>query len=546
MKNKKKRKYDYIVVGSGAAGGIVSCRLSEQHPDSVCLLEAGSSNWHPYLNIPAGFIKVIFKPGFAWQFSTEANALTLDRNIPIPQGRVLGGSTSINGLVYNRGLKSDYDNWSALGNEGWDYKSVLPYFNKCERRIGHAKNETRGFDGLISVTDSNWPDAVCDAFIEGASEFGISKNPDYNGTSQEGVGYFQRTIFSGKRVSTANTYIKRAKKQFGLIVMTHSQVTKVLFDGNRAIGVEFFNSKSGSIENIYANKEVILSAGAINTPKILNLSGIGGIKDLEKFNITPVADLPGVGKNLKDHYSIRISNKIENAVTINERAKGPRLALEVLKWIVKKPSILSLSPSVVHIFCRSNKEVQEPDLQGVFSPASYRNGYVGVLDKYPGMTCGFWQHRPKSTGEVKLVSDDPFDAPAVQPNYLQHEEDQEKIILCAKLARKMMSSDALAPYNPTETFPGSKCQTDQQILDFCRRYGVSSYHLCGTAKMGPSNDSMAVVDSRLRVKGITSLRIVDASVMPDIPSANICAATMMIAEKASDMILEDSKRKITV
>ncbi|UYG00659.1 GMC family oxidoreductase [Halomonas sp. GD1P12] len=542
MKNDKKREYDYIVVGSGAAGGIVSSRLSEKHPGSVCLIEAGSSNWHPYLNIPAGFIKVIFKPAFAWQFSTEANALTLDRNIPIPQGRVLGGSTSINGLVYNRGLKSDYDNWSALGNEGWDYKSVLPYFNKCERRIGHEKSEARGSDGLISVTDSNWSDAVCDAFIEGASEFGIDKNPDYNGASQEGVGYFQRTIFSGKRVSTANTYIKRAKKQFGLSVMTHSQVTNVLFDGNRAIGVELFNSKSGAKEKIYANKEVILSAGAINTPKILNLSGIGDSQALEKLGITPVVDLPGVGKNLKDHYSIRISNQIENAVTINEKAKGPRLALEVLKWVVKKPSILSLSPSVVHIFCRSSEDAQEPDLQGVFSPASYRNGYVGVLDKYPGMTCGFWQHRPKSTGEVKLVSSDPFESPAVQPNYLQHEEDQEKIILGAKLARKLMASDALAPYNPTETFPGRECQTDQQILDFCRRYGVSSYHLCGTAKMGPSNDPLAVVDSRLRVKGITSLRVVDASVMPDIPSANICAATMMIGEKASDMILEDNGR----
>lgn len=542
MNNLSKNEFDYIVVGSGAAGGIVSSRLSENFKNSVCLLESGPRNWHPYLHIPAGFIKVIFKEKFSWNFITQENENTYSRKIPIPQGRVLGGSTSINGLVYNRGLKSDYDNWSALGNEGWDYESILPYFKKNERRIGGSNSTFRGYNGKISVTDSEWHDPICDSFIDGANQYGLNTNPDYNADSQEGTGYFQRTIFAGKRVSTANTYIKSSVNKHGLEVRQHSQAIKIIIKDNHAIGVEYYNHKKKRTEVIKARKEVIISAGAINTPKLLQLSGIGSKDDLSKLNIDLKKELPGVGKNLKDHYSIRLSSRVSNAVTINEKSRGLRLGGEILKWIFKKPSILSLSPSVVYLFCKSNENIKEPDLQGVFTPASYREGYVGVLDNYPGMTCGFWLHKPKSSGEVTLTSKDPFVSPVVQPNYLQDKEDQEKIIQCARLARKFLSSEALRQFDPKETFPGESCQTDQQLLDFCRRYGVSSYHLCGTAKMGPVNDPMAVVNPRLKVWGIEGLRVVDSSVMPEIPSANICAATMMIAEKASDMIIDDNQK----
>lgn len=542
MKNLNTSEFDYIVIGSGAAGGIIASRLSENFKNNICLLESGPSNWHPYLHIPAGFIKVIFRKEFSWNFFTQENENTCNRKIPIPQGRVLGGSTSINGLVYNRGLKSDYDNWSTLGNEGWDYESILPYFKKNERRVGGDFSSSRGYDGKVSVTDSEWKDPICDSFIDGANQYGLNSNPDYNANSQEGVGYFQRTIFSGRRVSTAHAYIKKSVKNDGLVVLQHSQAIKIIIKDKRAVGVEYYNHRKKTTEIIKARKEVIISSGAINTPKLLQLSGIGDKKELSRINVELIKDLPGVGKNLKDHYSIRVSSRVSNALTINEKSRGLRLGIEIIKWIFRKPSILSLSPSVVYIFCKSNENINEPDLQGVFTPASYREGYVGMLDNYPGMTCGFWLHKPKSSGEVTLTSKDPFVSPSVQPNYLQDKEDQKKIIQCAKLARKFLSSEALMKFDPKETFPGEDCQTDQQLLDFCRRYGVSSYHLCGTAKMGPESDPMAVVTPRLKVRGIEGLRVVDSSVMPEIPSANICAATMMIAEKAADMIIEDNQQ----
>ncbi len=524
--------FDYVIVGAGAAGAILAHRLSEDRQASVCLLEAGPGDWHPWLHIPAGFIKVLFNPAFTWQFSSEPHEQTLGRRVPLPQGRVLGGSSSVNGLVYNRGQREDYDSWAALGNAGWSYAEVLPYFRRTERRAT-GDDAYRGREGLLPVSDIDWHHPVNEAFIAGAQGLGIPRNPDYNGATQAGVGYFQRTIDQGWRMSTARTFLRPAEGRANLEIHTRAQATRLLFDGRRAVGVRYLR---GELQEVRARREVIVCAGAINTPKLLQLSGIGDAESLQALGVRVTQHLPGVGQNLSDHFSVRLVARAKQVRTMNEMARGAGLVGQVARWLTGKPSILALSPSLVHFFWHSREGLTRPDLQGVFSPASYREGYVGMLDTYPGMTCGVWQHRPDSRGQVTLRSADPFDSPRVQPNYLSDERDRRTLIDGVRLARRLLQTPELARYVQTEAMPGADKVSDDELLAFIRQYGVSSYHLNGTARMGRADDTMAVVDEQLRVKGLQGLRIADSSVMPTIPSANICAATMMIAEKASDMI----------
>ncbi|WP_232311030.1 GMC family oxidoreductase [Herbaspirillum autotrophicum] len=528
--------FDYVIVGSGAAGAILANRLSEDGKTTVCLLEAGPSDWHPFLHIPAGFIKTLFNPAFTWQFQTEAGPMTNGRRIPVPQGRTLGGSTSVNGLVYNRGQHADFDGWAALGNDGWSFADVLPYFKRMEKRIG-GEDQYRGRNGELPVTDIDWIHPLCEAFIKGATGLGMPRNPDYNGADQAGVGYFQRTIDNGWRMSTARTFLTPVKSRLNLTIRTNARATRVLLEQKRAVGVEYvLGNNAGNLRRVMARREVILSCGAINTPRLLQLSGIGNAGHLKAAGIEVQHHLPGVGEHLSDHYSIRLVARVKNCVTINELARGPRLALQIARWMLKKPSIMALSPSLVHYFWKSRPDLDAPDLQGVFAPASYREGYVGMLDKYPGITAGVWQHRPESLGYVRVQSNDPFADPVIEPNYLQHENDRRVLIDGARLARKLLQTPELAPYVEQETLPGVAIDSDDELLDFARRYGVSSYHLNGTARMGPATDAMAVVDSQLRVVGLQGLRIADSSVMPKMPSANVCATTMMIGDKASDLI----------
>lgn len=528
--------FDYVIVGSGAAGAILANRLSADAGVTVCLLEAGPSDRHPFLQIPAGFIKTLFNPAFTWQFKTEATAQTRGRRIPIPQGRVLGGSTSINGLVYNRGQRQDYDEWESMGNRGWSYAEVLPYFKRMERRIG-GDDTYRGRDGELVVSDIDWSHPVCDAFIAGAEGIGMPLNPDYNGASQEGVGYFQRTIHRGWRMSTARAFLWPVRSRANLEIRTNAQATSILFENRIATGVRYLRSaKRGTAAEVRARREVIVSCGAINTPKLLQLSGIGRATLLQKIGVPVVHDLPGVGENLSDHFSVRVVARAKDVRTMNEMASGIALGGEIARWLLKRPSILALSPSLVHFFWHSRNGLDRPDLQGVFSPASYKEGYVGMLDSYPGMTCGVWQHRPYSRGTVQAQSPDVFADPVVQPNYLEDPRDQQVLVDGIRLARRLLQTPELARYVQEETLPGRQVSTDDELLAFARRLGVSSYHLNGTAHMGPSSDPTAVVDDQLRVYGLERLRVVDSSVMPTIPSANICAATMMLAEKASDLI----------
>jgi choline dehydrogenase len=529
--------FDYVIVGAGAAGSILANRLSEDRDVTVCVLEAGPTDWHPFLHIPAGFIKVLFNPAFTWQFSSEPTANTNGRRIPVPLGRTLGGSTAINGLVYNRGLQSDYDKWAEAGNRGWAFADVLPYFKRTERKIGGGDDRFRGRSGEMPITDMDWIHPICESFIAGAAGQGIPRNPDYNGAFQEGVGYYQRNILNGWRQTTARTFLRPATKRANVEVRTNAHSTAVLFEGRRAVGVSYVRSgASGEPRKVHARREVILSCGSVNTPKLLQLSGVGSAPFLQSLGLRVVHDLRGVGENLRDHYSIRLVGKVRNSTTMNELSTGLRLQGQIARWLMRRPNILALSPSLVHWFWKSREGLAEPDIQGVFTPASYREGYIGVLDRFPGMTCGVWQHRPHSTGYVRARSGNPFEDPVVQPNYLQDERDQQVLLGGMKLARRLLRTPELARFFVEEALPGPGVTSDDELLDFARRYGASCYHVMGTARMGPASDPTAVVDDELRVHGIAGLRVVDASIMPNMPSANTCAATMMIAEKAADMI----------
>ena len=530
-------EFDYVIVGSGAAGSVLAHRLTEDPGVTVCVLECGPPDHHPFIHIPAGFTRTLFNPKLTWQFKTEPTEWTAGRGIPTTQGRTLGGSSSINGMVYNRGQAADFDNWAQRGNQGWGYRDILPYFKRTEGRIGAGEDEYRGREGRLPVTDLDWIHPVSEAFIKGAVGMGIPRNPDYNGATQEGVGYFQRAIRRGWRQSAARMFLHPAHATGRLDVRTNARASAILLDGTRATGVRYVDDRDRTTAHeVRARREVILSAGTVNTAKLLQISGIGPGALLADIGVPVHHDLPGVGENFRDHYSVRLVARAKGVITMNELAKGPRLLGQIARWMLGKPSILALSPSLVHIFCKSRPTLEDPDLQGVFTPASYKKGFVSVLDDFPGMTCGFWQHRPESTGHVRARSADPFQDPVIQPNYLAHATDRQVLLAGLRLARTLLHSPELAPFFDGEQLPGPDVDTDTALLDYARHYGGTGYHLIGTARMGPRTDPTTVVDDRLRVHGLQALRVVDASIMPNMPSANTYASTMMIAEKASDMI----------
>ena len=529
--------FDYVIVGSGPAGSVLANRLTEDGDATVCVLEAGGTDGHPYERIPAGFVKLLYDPARLWEFETEASDGVAGRRLRLPQGRIVGGSSAINGLAYSRGQAADFDDWAAAGNAGWSYRDVLPYFKRSERRIGDGDDRYRGRTGALPITNPDWSNALAEAFIAGAGELGIPRNPDYNGERQEGAGYFQRNIHRGRRVSAAHAFLHPARRRGGVDLRVRAEAQSLLFEGTestRATGVRY--RLGGLTHEVMARCEVLVCAGTLNSPLLLQRSGIGPATVLQQAGVDVRHDLPGVGENLRDHYTVRMTARARNIITFNELSRGWRRSAEIAKWLVGAPSVIALSPSLVHVFWMSMPELTRGDIQVLFTPGSYKEGKTYELDDEPGMSCGARQQRPFSAGHVHIRSADAGAAPVVQPNYLADPRDQQVIVRALKLARRLLTTRAVAPYFSHELLPGAAVNSDDEWLDFARRRGSTAYHLVGSCKMGPAEDSMAVVDAQLRVRGLQNLRVVDASVMPQVPSANTLAATLMVAEKAADMI----------
>ncbi len=533
--------FDYVIVGAGSAGSVLANRLSEDGTNTVCVLEAGPRDWHPFIHIPAGFMYTLVDPRVNWLYTSEASEWTGGRRIAAPRGKTLGGSSSINGHIYNRGQRLDFDGWAQRGNRGWGYSDVLPYFRRSERRMAteaHADDELfRGSEGHLPITDLDWRDPICDAFIEGAVQLGIPRNRDYNGTQQAGVSYVQRIVQDGRRVSAARGYLKPAMKRSNLAVRTHPHATSIVFEGKRAVGIRYLKGgRNGAPMEVRAAREVILCGGAVNSPQLMQISGIGPAALLGELGIPVKHELAGVGENLRDHYAPRFVARVKNAETINEKSHGLKLVGEVLKYALTRKGILSLNPTLVYVFWKSDERVDNYDLQLTFTPASYKEGVQSKLDDFPGMTIASWQQRPDSIGWVRARSADPFTAPLIQPNYLAAESDRQVLLAGMKLARRLLASPALAKYYDREEFPGPQAQSDEDLMTAAKQRGTTTFHLMGTCRMAPDSDPTAVVDDQLRVRGLEALRVVDASVMPTMPSANLNASVLMIAEKAADLI----------
>jgi choline dehydrogenase len=531
--------FDYVIVGGGTAAGIVAYRLGEAG-HTVCVLEAGPADNHPYLRIPAGFNKTLFDPRFTWQLKSDPDPGINGRQIAYTQGKVLGGSGSVNGMIYNRGQSGDYDGWAQAGNSGWSYEDILPYFRRTERREANSVDPAyRGRDGRLTVVNAPWPNIAVDAFIEAAVLRGHPRNPDHNAASQWGAGYWQSSIERGWRASTSTAFLKPARKRFGVAVRTMAQVLRIELEGRRAARVVY--RTAGGERTVAARGEVILSAGAVHSPKLLQLSGIGPGALLAGHGIAVRHDLPGVGENFRDHFGPRLVARARPGVdSINLHTRGLPLARQLLLWALGRPSILALSPARGHLFGKSDPAMDAPDYTLMFAPASFKAGLVGVLDDFPGITVGAWPMRPQSSGYVRIASADPDSMPHINARYLTDPVDQRVQVAAMRAARAIMATEPLAGLIDAELFPGPDCQSDEEMLEFARSFGATSFHLAGSCKMGPASDLRAVVDPRLRVHGIAGLRVIDSSIMPTIVSGNTAAATMMIAEKGSDMILEDA------
>lgn len=528
--------YDYIIVGAGSAGCVLANRLSADPDKRVLLLEAGGRDWNPWIHVPVGYFKTMHNPNTDWCYRTEPDKGLNGRSLDWPRGKVLGGSSSINGLLYVRGQKEDYDHWRQLGNAGWSYDDVLPYFKRSEDQERGA-DDYHGAGGPLAVSNMRIRRELCDRFIEAAVELGIPASDDFNGAEQEGAGYFQLTARNGRRCSTAVGYLHPVRHRANLEVVTHAQVERLVFDGRRAAAVAY--RRRGEAFQASCRGEIVLAAGAIGSPQILMLSGVGPGGHLQDLAIPLLHDLPGVGGNLQDHLQVRMVFQTKRPITMNDQVRNPaKKALMGLEYLLKRSGPLTMGASQVCVFARTSEEAATPDIQFHLQPLSADKPGEG-LHKFSAFTSSTCQLRPESTGRIALRSPDAEDHPAIHPNYLDTAKDQAVTVAGMKMSRRFAATTVMAPLIEKELLPGPEVVSDEDLLEAARNISQTIYHPVGTCKMG--RDPGAVVDERLAVHGLQGLRVVDASIMPAIVSGNTNAPTIMIAEKASDMILADAR-----
>jgi len=529
-------EFDYVIVGAGSAGCVLANRLTADGKHSVLLLEAGPKDTNIWIHVPIGYGKLFKEKTVNWMYQTEPEPGLKGRQVFQPRGKVLGGSSSINGLLYVRGQHEDYDRWRQRGNVGWGYDDVLPYFKKAENQQRGA-DDYHGSGGPLSVSDWRHEDPLSEAFVKAAVESGIPFNPDFNGVTQEGAGFFQTTTRGGRRASSAFCYLRPAKQRGNLSIETSALARRILFEGRKARGVEY--SQNGRLRTARARKEVLVSGGAYNSPQLLQLSGVGPAELLKSHGLNVVLDSPDVGNDLQDHMQVRIVMRCTKSITLNDIFNHPvRRVIAGARYALSRSGPLTVAAGTSGAFFKTNPRLATPDIQIHFIPFS-TDKMGEKLHPFSGFTATVCQLRPESRGSLKIRSADPTVPPEIRINYLATETDRAAFIDGIRILRKILAAPALKAYCSGEVYPGSDMTSNEDLLEFCRNTGSTVYHPTSTCRMG--SDPLAVVDQRLRVRGVEGLRVVDASVMPDLMSGNTNAPTIMIAEKASDMILEDAR-----
>ena len=519
------KTYDFIIVGAGSAGCVLAARLTEDLRTRVLLLEAGGAGGAKEIRIPAAFSK-LFKTGVDWNYATEPEPYLHERRLYWPRGKVVGGSSAINAMIYIRGNRADYDSWRELGNVGWGFAEVLPYFKKSENQERGA-SEFHGVGGPVNVADPRYVNPLTRAFLAAAEEIGIARNSDFNGAEQDGAALYQVTQKNGARWSAADGYLQPARERSNLTVLTGAHATRVLMEGKRAVGVAFL--RGGVAEEARADREVILAGGTVNSPQLLMLSGIGPASELKAAGISPMHDLPGVGKNLQDHPMVSVGYLCTQKISLD----GAETLGNFLRWLVWKNGPLASNVAEAGLFLRTRVGLAVPDLQLLFGPAYYR-GHGLVRRKEHCFGFGPTLITPESRGEISLRSTNPLDAPAIRANYLSTDADLRTMTAGVRLARRLAHAKSFDQFRGEELHPGAAMTSDAEIAEFLRNELETLYHPVGTCKMGV--DGLAVVDAQLRVREIEGLRVVDASIMPRVPAGNTNAPVIMIAEKASEMI----------
>jgi choline dehydrogenase len=526
-------EYDVVVAGAGSAGCIVATRLTEDPKLEVCLIEAGKRDRNPWIHIPLGFGKIVPNPKFNWGYATEPEPGLNGRSVVWPRGKVLGGSGSINGLVFLRGAPTDFDEWEKLGATGWGYKDVLPYFKKSENNVEGA-DAWRGVGGPMTISNIKAPSVPSRAFVESCEQLQFPRNKDFNGERIDGVGFVQLNVRDGRRVSTAVGYLKPNLSRPNLALKTQVHVRRIILEGKRAIGVEI-EEADGRRRRIRARREVIVSGGSINSPMLLMASGIGNAKELAAIGVDVQHDLPGVGKDLQDHFMVRMVFKTKIRGTLNEVSRNPFQAAKMaLEYAINRSGQLSVGATEATLFCKSRASEPIPDLQFQCINFSTEGAFKVGLHRFPGFMFNFCVCRPHSRGEIKLRDPEGRFAPRIHANYMTHDEDWRMMLSGWRIAKQIRDTNPFKSLVEEEMYPGSGVKTEDDFKEYVKNNGSTVYHPCGTCRMG--TDDRAVTDPNLKVRGIEGLRVVDASVMPMVPSSNIHPATIMVAEKASDTI----------